>query len=391
MADPGDLLKQSASQVQEKIAALEGRPQHSQPSQQGGDRGRSRSPRRSDANTCSGSSPGNACGGCGACSGCSSPNGCGTYGCSTLAAPSQAFGAFTGPCGGLDVGGCSGCSGCCCGGSAPSATPQQPCGGAPPAPPSFAAGCAGPSGGYIPGCGSTCAGCGPCFPCGATAPGCQGCSSGAPQQLAGACGCSGGCGVPCGGCGFGGCGGFGGCSGFGGCGCGMMPGMMPGPAMDPMAAMMQQQQQMAMMMNPMMMGAFMNPMAMMPGAMPQPDSAPAQKDSKAQDAEDLVDHPPGPSANINHPHYRPPDMEVVPGLTDRRFTGVMHLWFEDKGYGFIESSDMKAKFDQDAFLHRTQKKHFKRGDSVEFAVYLNYRGKPQATELRRAERSKPGA
>ncbi|CAE7401568.1 unnamed protein product [Symbiodinium natans] len=54
-------------------------------------------------------------------------------------------------------------------------------------------------------------------------------------------------------------------------------------------------------------------------------------------------------------------MEVVPGLTDRRFVGVMYLWFEDKGFGFIECPDITKKFGQDAFLHRTQRKNFKRG------------------------------
>merc|ERR1712050_439941 len=43
---------------------------------------------------------------------------------------------------------------------------------------------------------------------------------------------------------------------------------------------------------------------------------------------------PGPSSNVNHPNYRPADMEIVPGLTDRRFEGVLRLWVEDKGFGF---------------------------------------------------------
>lgn len=160
-----------------------------------------------------------------------------------------------------------------------------------------------------------------------------------------------------------------------------------------MAAMMQ--------MNPMMMNSFMNSMAMgmMPGTMqgmmqvptiPQHEQAIAGAQTDGQQEEDEDDYPPGPSPNINHPHYRPPDMEVVSGLTDRRFVGVMYLWFEDKGYGFIECPDITKKFGQDAFLHKTQRKHFKRGDYVSFAVYLNYRGKPQATELRRAEKPKPG-
>lgn len=107
-------------------------------------------------------------------------------------------------------------------------------------------------------------------------------------------------------------------------------------------------------------------------------------------AEDDEDDPegdevaPGPSPNVHHPNYRPNDMELVPGLTDRRFEGRLTLWFEDKGYGFIESEEIKKMFpDMDVFLHQNQRRHFNRGDYVSFSVFLNFRGKPQGTELRR--------
>ncbi|CAE7271349.1 unnamed protein product, partial [Symbiodinium pilosum] len=176
-------------------------------------------------------------------------------------------------------------------------------------------------------------------------------------------------------------------------------------AMNPMAALLQQQQ-LAMMMSPMAGMMHMNPMAsmmhmnplamgMMPTAAGQmvapvdPNALVAQQEEPLEEEEEEDPYPPGPSPNINHPHYRPPDMEVVPGLTDRRFVGVMYLWFEDKGFGFIECPDITKKFGQDAFLHRTQRKNFKRGQYVSFSVYLNYRGKPQATELRKAEKPTP--
>lgn len=175
--------------------------------------------------------------------------------------------------------------------------------------------------------------------------------------------------------------------------------------MNPMAPLMQQQQ-IAMMMSPMAGMMQMNPMAsmmqmnpiamgMMPGAAGQmvapvdPNALAYAGQEELPEEEEEDPYPPGPSPNINHPHYRPPDMEVVPGLTDRRFVGVMYLWFEDKGFGFIECPDITKKFGQDAFLHRTQRKNFKRGQYVSFSVYLNYRGKPQATELRKAEKPKP--
>eukprot|EP00439_Symbiodinium_sp_Y106_P072880 s783_g13.t1 len=185
------------------------------------------------------------------------------------------------------------------------------------------------------------------------------------------------------------------CPGCGGCGCGcgcLGCGCPTMSAMNPMAALLQQQQ-MAMMMSPMAGMMQMNPMAsmmqmnpmamgMMPGATGQmvPPVDPnalafAGQEELPEEEEEEDPYPPGPSPNINHPHYRPPDMEVVPGLTDRRFVGVMYLWFEDKGFGFIECPDITKKFGQDAFLHRTQRKNFKRGQYVSFSVYLNYRGK----------------
>merc|ERR1719282_992371 len=68
------------------------------------------------------------------------------------------------------------------------------------------------------------------------------------------------------------------------------------------------------------------------------------------------DVPPGPSSNVHHPNYRPPDMEPIIGITDRRFEGHIKLWFDDKGYGFIECKEVKKRFpDVDVFLHLNQK------------------------------------
>lgn len=104
--------------------------------------------------------------------------------------------------------------------------------------------------------------------------------------------------------------------------------------------------------------------------------------------EEDEDAPSGPSSSVHHPNYRPPDAEPFPGITDRRFDGKLKLWFEDKGYGFIECDGLKAKFpDVDVFLHQNQKRHFAKGDTITFAVFMNFRGKPQATELRRSRES----
>jgi len=168
------------------------------------------------------------------------------------------------------------------------------------------------------------------------------------------------------------------------------------------AAMMMQHQ--AMMMQSAMMGQFMNPMAMAmmggataaepPIAGPQvQETASTERkgptkrpdDSSGDEDDDL---PKGSSNNVNHPHYRPPDLEQQIGVTDRRFEGYVHRWFEDKGFGFVSSEELTKKVGSDAFLHGTQKKHFARGEFVTFAVFMNYRGKPQATELRKCNKSK---
>merc|ERR1711972_125657 len=84
------------------------------------------------------------------------------------------------------------------------------------------------------------------------------------------------------------------------------------------------------------------------------------------------------------PNFRPEKSEEVPGITDQRWEGSIKAWFDDKGYGFIESPDLKKKYpDADVFLHAGQRQEFKKGAWVTFGVFMNNRGKPQATELKK--------
>mmetsp|Transcript_24211 Transcript_24211/g.63776 ORF Transcript_24211/g.63776 Transcript_24211/m.63776 type:complete len:233 (-) Transcript_24211:395-1093(-) len=90
--------------------------------------------------------------------------------------------------------------------------------------------------------------------------------------------------------------------------------------------------------------------------------------------------------NINHPAYRPPNTEPVPGVTDKRWEGYIRLFIEDHlhGYGFIKCEELRKKFpDKDVFLHRNQRNGFNQGDTVNFGVFMNFRGMPQATDLRK--------
>lgn len=134
-------------------------------------------------------------------------------------------------------------------------------------------------------------------------------------------------------------------------------------------------------MNPMaMMGQMAMMSAMMGQMMASGDANSSSPKQQKDDEEDTSTY--GSSFNVNHPNYRPPDMEQKPGITDKRFVGRIKFWFETKGFGFIESEEFSKVFggDSDVFLHHFQKRHFQRGDLVEFSVFTNFRGKPQGRD-----------
>jgi len=166
---------------------------------------------------------------------------------------------------------------------------------------------------------------------------------------------------------------------------------MMNPMMQQMQMMqMQQMQLQQMMMMGNMMGNMMmggggscSPMSMMGGQVQATQSQPVQEQ------EEEIDIPAGASSTVGHPNYRPPDAETVPGVTDKRFEGRIRLWWDAKGHGLIECEEVRLKFPgQDGvFLHDSQRRHFKKGDAVSFGVFVNFRGRPQATELRRPKQS----
>jgi len=93
---------------------------------------------------------------------------------------------------------------------------------------------------------------------------------------------------------------------------------------------------------------------------------------------------PGPGgdgrSSMNH---RPNDGLNVPGLTDRRFEGIIALFKDDKSYGFIRCEQIRESVipDKDIFVHKNQMGQFHQNERVSFGVFLNRSGKPQATEL----------
>jgi len=92
-------------------------------------------------------------------------------------------------------------------------------------------------------------------------------------------------------------------------------------------------------------------------------------------------------SDVNNPAYRPPNTEMIHGVTDKRWEGLIRLFIEDSvhGYGFIKCKELAKKFpDKDVFLHRNQRNGFRQGDTVSFSIFMNFRGMPQATDLKRA-------
>jgi len=93
-----------------------------------------------------------------------------------------------------------------------------------------------------------------------------------------------------------------------------------------------------------------------------------------------------PRSNHLHPAYLPAEAEQIPGITDRRWEGLLKSFHHEMGYGFIQCLELNKHYpDNDVFIHRNQKRHFEQNDTINFAVFINHRGKPQATDLRRPQ------
>jgi cold shock CspA family protein len=98
-------------------------------------------------------------------------------------------------------------------------------------------------------------------------------------------------------------------------------------------------------------------------------------------------------SNPMHRAYQPEGTEPVHSITDHRFEGHIRMFLEDVGYGFIKSASFEKAWEStgraknDVFIHRYQKGPFHVGDRVSFSVYLNFKGKPQGTDLRIVEQA----
>jgi len=180
---------------------------------------------------------------------------------------------------------------------------------------------------------------------------------------------------------------------------GMMGGMTPMAMMTPMGGMAGMCNMGGMVAMPGMVG--MDPMSCMSTmgnmndmvAMQQQHQEQAMKSAlaviNAGASEDTADDAPAPKERNRGDDslldYRPPNMEVIKGLTDQRYEGKITFWHHDQGYGFIKCPKLNEKYPgHDIFLHKNQKGRFEEGDPITFSVFLSFRNKPQATELRAA-------
>jgi len=65
----------------------------------------------------------------------------------------------------------------------------------------------------------------------------------------------------------------------------------------------------------------------------------------------------------------------------QRFAGTIKSFCADKGFGFIECSELFEVYGRDTWLHHAQKQHFQKGEAVEFTMALSKEGNPQAVDL----------
>lgn len=64
-----------------------------------------------------------------------------------------------------------------------------------------------------------------------------------------------------------------------------------------------------------------------------------------------------------------------------RFVGTIRSFEERNGYGFIDCEKAKEMFKSDVYIHRQQMHRLSVGDVVNFTIYRNKTGQPQAREV----------
>lgn len=69
-----------------------------------------------------------------------------------------------------------------------------------------------------------------------------------------------------------------------------------------------------------------------------------------------------------------------------RYNGIIKNFHADKGYGFIECPNVRARgYSHDVFIHHTQMTGLEVGDTVQFTCYVNSKHQPQCKDLARGK------
>lgn len=80
------------------------------------------------------------------------------------------------------------------------------------------------------------------------------------------------------------------------------------------------------------------------------------------------------------------------GLLEGRFEGNIKSFNQEKGFGFVDCPEARAKYGRDVFVHKAMMKqgHLEVGDAVSFIINIeNKDGMPQAAELFRLDSTDP--
>lgn len=78
----------------------------------------------------------------------------------------------------------------------------------------------------------------------------------------------------------------------------------------------------------------------------------------------------------------PPSSSSAPGDTGQRFEGVIKS--VNERFGFIDNSELKARYGNDVFVRHGEMGNFRMGEAVSFTLILTRDEKPQAKDIRAA-------
>jgi cold shock CspA family protein len=71
------------------------------------------------------------------------------------------------------------------------------------------------------------------------------------------------------------------------------------------------------------------------------------------------------------------------GVGPGRYLGLIKSFSKEKGFGFIDCPEIRARYNRDVFIHKQQMTHLEVGQEITFSIEENKEGRPQAREIER--------